>query len=137
MVTTVFAKATTVLPTPGTLSKASTSDTITTTSVVPVAGGLGQNDTNVALIPGVVVGVVLAVVLVVVVVAIVMAVCLVQWKRKNYDHDSKGSHEVPLGSYIGRFTKHIGTVYNVYCVFCYIVSTFMLYCYADYSNSYA
>ena len=59
----------------------------------------------------------LAVVLVVVVVAIVMAVCLVWRKRKNYDLDSKGSHEVPLGSYIGRFTKHIGTVYIIGIVF--------------------
>ena len=104
-----------------------------TTSVVLVAGGLGQSDTSAALIPGVVVGVVLAVVLVVVVVAIVMAVCLVWRKRKNYNPDSKGSHEVPFGSYIGKFTKHIGTVYYTQLCIMYInmhfVRTFMLYCY--------
>ena len=82
-------------------------------------------------VPGVVVGVVLAAVLVVVVVAIVLAVCLVQWKRKNYDLDSKGSHEVPLGFYIGRLTKHIGTVYLFNCIIIYWddcgAITFMLY----------
>ena len=78
----MFAMATTVLPTPGALRIASTSDTMATTSVVPVAGGLGQSDTSAALIPGVVVGVVLAVVLVVVVVAIVMAVFVVGRKRQ-------------------------------------------------------
>ena len=89
-----------------------------TTTSVSVAGGQRESDTNGALIPDVVVGVVLAVVLVVVVVAIVLTVCVVQWKRKNYDHDSKGSHEVPLGSYIGRFTNILGTVYYImYCVF--------------------
>ena len=83
--------------------------------------------------------VVLAVVLVVVVVAIVLAVCLVGRKRKNYNLNSKGSYEVPLGSYIGKFTKHIGTVYYImHCVFYYFtVSTFMLYCYADNANCYA
>ena len=79
------------------------------------------------------VGVVLAVVLVVVVVAIVMAVCLVWRIRKNYDLDSKGIHEVPLCSYIGKFTKHIGTVYYTQLCNMYInmhfVRTFMLYCY--------
>ena len=82
-------------------------------SVLPTTGGKGNSDTNA--IPGVVVGVVL----VAVVVAIVMAVCLVQWKRKNYDLDSKGSHEVPLGSYIGRFTKHIRTaLYLIVLLYC-------------------
>ena len=55
--------------------------------------------------------------------------CLVQWKRKNYNLDSKGSHEVPLGSYIGRFTKRISTIYYImYYVFYYIYE-YTLSCY--------
>ena len=65
---------------------------VTTTSMVGTTGGQGGSDTNVALIPGVVVGVVLAVVLVVVVVAIVMAVCLVRQRRKP----SNQTYDVPL-----------------------------------------
>ena len=63
------------------------------------------DSTNAALIPGVVVGVVLAVVLVVVVVAIVLTVCIVQWKRKNYNLNSNRIYKDPPDAYSGECYK--------------------------------
>ena len=87
------------------MSRVDATSVAMTTSVLPTPVE-EAGSTNAVLIPGVVVGVVLAVVLLVVVVAIVLTVCVVQWKRKNYDLSNNRIYKGPPDAYSGERFKH-------------------------------